>query len=372
MRRVLAALAILVLAGCGEEIPGHETAPVSTVEGAAGLVVREVAGGLDRPIYVAAAPGEAGRLYVVEQDGLIRVVEDGRVQPEPFLDIRDLVEVGPKGAVASEQGLLSVAFAPDYATSGILYVDYSDPQGAVNVVAYRARAGRVDPASARPLLVVPKESVRHYGGQLQLGPEEALYVSVGDDAASQVHPQSLEPGDVYGKILRLEGGEWRVVAYGLRNPWRFSFDRVTGDLWVGDVGESSWEEVSVMRRSGPDLVNFGWDAYEGNEPMVWDEGGHDELEGPGELAWPVAVYGHDTGCSVVGGYVYRGRQIPAVRGRYFYGDFCTGAVWSLDPADPTEVRHELDLGTTLASFGEDENGELYLVSRTGRVFILTV
>jgi glucose/arabinose dehydrogenase len=357
---------MLVLAGCGAEITGHEAAPVSTVESTTGLRAREVVDGLDRPVYVATAPGEEGRLYVVEQAGVVRIVSDGRVQGEPFLDIRDLVETGPTGTVASEQGLLSIAFAPDYATSGTVYVDYSDRQGAANVVAYTARGGRVDPTSARPLLVVPKESARHYGGQLQLGPDGALYVSVGDDAVSQVHPQSLAPGDVHGKILRLEGGGWRVVAYGLRNPWRFSFDRETGDLWVGDVGESSWEEVSVVHRSGPALVNFGWDAYEGNEPMIWDEGGHDELEGPGELTWPVAVYGHDAGCSVIGGYVYRGSAEPALQGAYVFADYCSGLMFTFDVSGSTfspKVVLRSELG--VSAFGEDDAGELYLVDFDG-------
>ena len=162
-----------------------------------------------------------------------------------------------------------------------------------------------------------------------------------------------------------------MVAYGLRNPWRFSFDRETGDLWIGDVGEVSWEEVSVVRHGTPLPVNLGWDAYEGFEAVVWDDGGHNEPRGDGELVWPVATFGRTGGCAaVIGGYVYRGTEIPALRGRYVYGDFCTGTIWSLDPADPGVVRRELELGTTLASFGEDEAGELYLVSRTGTVYRL--
>jgi glucose/arabinose dehydrogenase len=345
---------------------------VTTVASDAGLRAVVLAEGLDRPVHAATAPGEPNRLYVAGQGGLIQVVEDGRVLAESFLDLGDLVTTGPKDEPAAEQGLLSLAFAPDYATSGRFYVDYTDRDGDLRVVEYRARDGVADPDSARVLLEVEKRRPIHNGGQLQIGPDGDLYVGIGDDGASQLSPQSLAPGDLLGKIVRVsdEGGE--VFAYGLRNPWRFSFDRETGDLWIGDVGELAWEEVSVVPRGAALPVNLGWDAYEGYEAVVWDDGGHNEPRGPGELVWPAAVYARNEGCAaVIGGYVYRGERIPALRGRYVYGDFCSGAVWSLDPADPGLVRHELDLGTTLASFGEDEAGELYLVSRTGTIFSLS-
>jgi glucose/arabinose dehydrogenase len=170
-------------------------------------------------------------------------------------------------------------------------------------------------------------------------------------------------------VLRLDEDGWAVVAYGLRNPWRFSFDRGTGDLWIGDVGENRVEEIDRVP-VGTGLANLGWDGFEGYEEVVWDDGGHNDPSGPGELVWPVAVYTHEVGCSVIGGYVYRGAAVASAKGRYFYGDLCTGTVWSIDAADPTEVRQELALGTTLVSFGEDETGELYLVSRAGRIFRL--
>jgi glucose/arabinose dehydrogenase len=316
------------------------------------------------------APGEPDRLYLVEQAGIIRVLEHGAVLAQPFLDIRRLVKTSPKETPAGEQGLLSVAFAPDYPSSGRLYVDYTDLRGRVVVAEYQARDGHADPASARVLLVVPKTLPRHEGGQLQFGPDGGLYAAVGDDTLRYVHAQRLDGGDRRGKILRHDpsrpGDGWRIVAYGLRNPWRFSFDHATGQLWIADVGEASWEEISVVPREDDWPVNLGWPAYEGHEAR---EG---ELDGSGELVWPVAVYGRDAGCAVVGGYVYRGREIAGLRGRYVYGDFCTGRVWSLDPATPGDVRLELDLPVTLASFGEDAAGELYLVSRTGRMFRLAV
>jgi glucose/arabinose dehydrogenase len=369
---VLFAVASALAGGCGGGGVASPPAPQSTtVESDAGLRAVEIVRGLDRPVYAAAAPGEPGRLYVVGQAGLIQVLEGGRLLAEPFLDLAALIATGPKGEPAAEQGLLSLAFAPDYARSGRFFVDYTDRDGNVRVVEYYARDGVVQPDSARTLLLVEKRAPIHNGGQLQIGPDGGLYVGIGDDGTSQVSPQSLAPGDLLGKIVRVEESGPEVVAYGLRNPWRFSFDRGTGDLWIGDVGELAWEEVSVVGHGTALPVNLGWDAYEGHEEVVWDEGGHNEPRGPGELVWPAAVYARGEGCAaVIGGYVYRGERLPALRGRYVYGDFCTGAVWSLDPARPGLVRHELDLGTTLASFGEDEAGELYLVSRTGTIFRL--
>jgi glucose/arabinose dehydrogenase len=363
---LLAAALASALAACGSE--GGPLA--STVVAGSGLRAVEVVRGLDRPVYLTATAAEPGRLYVVEQAGVVRVVEDGRVLARPFLDVSARVLTSPKGEFASERGLLSLAFAPDYGESGRFVVFFTDRRGAVNVVEYRARNGRALPRSGRALLRVRKRSRRHHGGQLQFGPDGRLYASIGDDAMPRLHAQSLADGDFLGKILRLDPGGWTVVGYGLRNPWRFSFDRETGDLWVGDVGESGFEEVSTVPHTGPALVNFGWDAYEGFAEAVRLGGGHGEVRGPGELVWPVAQYGHDTGCAVTGGYVYRGAAVPDARGRYLYGDYCTGAVWSLDPGRPGEVRLELELGTTLASFGEDAAGELYLVSRTGRIFRL--
>jgi glucose/arabinose dehydrogenase len=271
-------------------------------------------------------------LYVVEQAGVIRVVDGGSARDAPYLDITSKVRTSPKGAFASERGLLSIAFPPDHAKSGRFYVDYTDRNGGVNVVEYRAVAGRADPASARNILHVAKKSERHHGGQLQFGPDGRLYVSLGDDEESRVHPQSLEAGDLLGKILARDVGDtgaaWEVIAYGMRNPWRFSFDSGTGDLWVADVGEAVWEEVTRVP-AGSGLVN-----------------------------------------PVIGGYVYRGRRLVRERGRYFYADYCAGSVWSVDPDRPQDVRLELELPTTIASFGQDSQGELYLVSRTGKIFRL--
>ncbi len=362
LARALAVATCLALAGCGGADPPDRDAVTAP---GAGLVAREVVSGLDRPVGLAATPAEPGRLYVVEQAGTVRVVEGRRVRAEPFLDIRGLVRTSPKGAFASEQGLLSLAFAADYARSGRFFVFYTGRDGHDVVAAYRAEDGRALPASARVLLRIPKRSERHHGGQLHVGPSGRLAASVGDDERLTGHPQSLAAGDPYGRVLELEpSGAWRVLAYGLRNPWRFSFDRATGDLWIGDVGENAWEEVDRVRARGRP-VNLGWPVYEGFHRF-----GEGDADGSGTLVWPVAEYSHEAGCSVTGGYLYRGRGAPSLRGRYVYGDYCTGVVWSVDPARPGDVREELRLPVTLSAFGEDAAGELYLVSRTGALFAI--
>jgi glucose/arabinose dehydrogenase len=315
----------------------------------------EIVRGLDRPVHAAVATGEPGRIYVVEQAGAIRVVEDGVLLPDPFLDIRSLVRTSAKGEASSEEGLLSLAFAPDYERSGRFSVAYTDRRGRLVVAEY---------PGGRAILTVAKDEPRHMGGALAFGPDGRLYASVGDDSLAYEHAQRLDERDSRGKIVRLDAnGKWSVVVYGLRNPWRFAFDRA-GDIWVADVGEASWEEVNVARPSGDTPPNLGWPAYEGYEP------GPGELSGSNDPVWPVAVYAHQDGCAVVGGFVYGGDLVPALHHRYVYGDFCTGRIWSLDPGRPADVRVELDLGTTVASFAEDADGELLVVSRTGTIFRL--
>jgi glucose/arabinose dehydrogenase len=349
------------------------TAPATTASEPsrpARLALAEVATGLESPVHVAAAPGEPVRLYVVEQIGRIRVVEDGNVRAEPFLDIAELVESG------GEQGLLSVAFHPEYAENGRLYVDYTDVNGDTRVVEYRAtrERSRVDAGSGRVILAVDQPYSNHNGGQLAFGPDGRLYVGMGDGGSGgdpENRAQNLR--ERLGKLLRLDvdrsGADWEIVAYGLRNPWRFSFDRENGDLYLGDVGQGAWEEVDYVPRSNTELVNFGWDVFEGRDRY------EDKEPNPaGRLTRPVVVYplGEGGTCSVVGGFVYRGEAIPSIQGRYFYGDYCAGTVWSFRIADgkAVEQRRERFAVERLTSFGEDEDGELYLVSHEGTIYRL--
>ena len=325
--------------------------------------LQAVARGLDQPTYATAAPGEPKRLYLVEQTGRIRVLEGGKLRAEPFLDLSAGISAG------GERGLLSVAFAPDYATSHRLYVDFTDPSGNTAVVEYRSDGTRALPATARRLLSVAQPYPNHNGGQLQFGRDGLLYVGMGDGGAGgDPGNRAQDLTSRLGKLLTIDTrtGAVAVAAIGLRNPWRFSFDRATGDLWIGDVGQNAWEEVDHVAVAALP-VNFGWSVLEGRVRFK------DEPLTPGSpLLGPVAVYPHSLGCSVTGGYVYRGTRIASLQGRYVYGDFCSGRIWSL-PATVTVrtrgVAPRLEPWTVaqLVSFGEDATGELLTVSQGGTV-----
>lgn len=335
-------------------------------EGGSGRLV-EVVSGLESPTFVAVAPGEPGRLYVVEQPGRIRIVDGGTLVEAPFLDIVGEVRSG------GEQGLLSVAFHPDYARNGLFYVDYTDRNGDTRVVEFRAEGG-AEPVRTRELLFAEQPYPNHNGGQLAFAPDGRLLVGMGDGGKAgdpEDHAQDL--ASPLGKLLAFDTDaaepEPEIVAYGLRNPWRFSFDRATGDLWIPDVGQDEWEEVNVVPAGESTLLNFGWDVLEGFEPYE-----DKPLESAGQLVDPVAVYDHSEGCSITGGYVYRGTELPELDGRYLYGDFCSGSIWSLAlPAGggDADVRREQITLPGLTTFGEDEAGRLHLASADGAVYRLS-
>jgi glucose/arabinose dehydrogenase len=341
--------------------------------------LRPVAEGLEEPVYVSAPAGEPERLYVVERAGRILLVENDKVRKEPFLDI------GARVRTEIEEGLHSIAFHPLYADNRLLYVDYNDKRGDIHVVEFRSDGSKVLKETARELLVIDKlEGVRwHNGGQLQFGPDGLLYVSMGDSARNpldpipSLHPTTADPKNhsqnlslLFGKLLTIDvdapEAEIRIAAYGLRNPWRFSFDRDNGDLYIADVGQHEWEEVDYLPSGYEGLPNFGWSVYEGVRPYNGDF----RLGDVGELVWPVLVYPHGSFqyCggrgSITGGYVYRGAEIPRLRGRYLFGDFCSFEVWSLrmENGRAVDVRKEPVEVPALVSFGEGATGELYAVA----------
>ena len=352
MRRI----AVLAVVVCGAIAVGS-----SLAANPSSLRLVRVAGGFSTPIFATQAPGEPKRLYVVEQPGRIRVVENGKVRATPFLDIRGLVSSG------GEQGLLGLAFPPDYARSRVFYVNYSARANGATVVArYRVRSGRAVPASATTILRVSQPYSNHNGGHLVFGPDRYLWVGLGDGGSGgdpENRAQNMET--LLGKMFRLDvrraSPQPEIVALGLRNPWRYSFDRRTGDLWIGDVGQNAVEEIDRWPRPGTELVNFGWDVYEGSSRF------EDKALGPGRLVQPVAEYGHGGGCSVTGGYVYRGPAIPRISGRYVFGDYCSGNIWSM-PAAGGPARLESVRLAGLSSFGEGLRGELYAVSHEGAVY----
>ncbi len=345
MRRLLLALAALALPGAAA---GHTSA--------LGLVqVAKVAA----PVYATAAPGEPGRLYVVEQAGRIVVLENGRIRARPFLDLRSQISSG------GERGLLSVAFDPHYRTNHRLYVDYTDLNGDTRVVRFRSNGSVAIPSSATQLVFVKDFAANHNGGQLEFGPDGRLYWGNGDGGGGgdpEHNGQSL--ARPFAKIMRLNvdapKARWQLVAYGLRNPWRFSFDRTNGDLYIGDVGQGEFEEIDYLRQGAGTIANFGWSRFEGNH--VYDSS--TALLTRGRYVPPVAEYPHSDGCSVSGGYVYRGKAIASAVGRYFYGDYCSGTIWSLRivGGKATGIRREPFTVKGLSSFGQDSAGELYAMS----------
>jgi glucose/arabinose dehydrogenase len=341
-----------VLAACGWS--SNDSAPAAS----AGYRFVQVASGLDSPVHVTTPPGETKRLYVTEQTGRIRIVQNGRITGT-LLDLRSQV------VCCGEQGLLSVAFHPRFAKNRRYFVYYTAP--ANRVVEYRGTR------RVRTLLNLADPYSNHNGGQLMFGPDGRLYVGTGDGGSGgdpENRAQNL--GSRFGKLLAINvdrrGARWQTVGYGLRNPWRFSFDRRTGDLYIGDVGQNSWEEVDFTPRRSPGLENYGWDVYEGRARYE-----SKQPNSAGRLVFPIAVYSlNGDPCAVTGGFVYRGSAVPAARGRYFYGDNCSGEIWSLRVVGgrARSARKESFKLPGLSSFGENGKGELYAVTLGGQVYRL--
>jgi len=334
--------------------------------------------GLEQPVYLTHAGDGSGRLFVVEQAGRIRVVRDGVISPGSFLDVSSRITSG------GERGLLGLAFAPDYASTGIFYVNYTDPNGDTVVARYTA----ADPASDAPeldrpetILAVEQPYANHNGGCLVFEPGTSrLWVGMGDGgAAGDPNGNAQNPRALLGKMLVLDVGgsgepEPEIVQTGVRNPWRFSFDRESRDLWIGDVGQNEWEEIDFVELADADGVDWGWDLWEGSHP--YPAGSNPKRSGH---RFPIAEYDHGKGGSVTGGYVYRGSAYPAMRGAYLYGDFSAGWIAGIRRTAPDgsvlETPEERDLiegGRVVpSSFGEDEAGELYVVDYTGSVWQIT-
>ncbi len=346
----------------------------------------EVASDFSRPLYLTNAGDGSNRLFVVEQSGKIWILQDGTRLETPFLDVSDRISREALGGDYTERGLLGLAFPPDYAQTGAFYINYTDLNGNTVVARYHVSAddpNAADPASEAQMLTVEQPYPNHNGGQLAFGPDGYLYIGLGD-GGSQGDPNGngQNTGVLLAKILRLDvsGDDGYAIpptnpfandavarpevwAYGLRNPWRFSFDRQTGDLYIADVGQNTWEEVNFQPADSAGGENYGWNIYEGNHAYA---GGNP----PPNLTLPFAEYSHDTGgCSVTGGYVYRGSGLPDLQGYYFFGDWCSGNLWASqkDASGTWQTNLVLQTGREISSFGEDEAGELYLLDYAGAV-----
>lgn len=347
-----------------------------------------VASGLSNPIAIANAGDGSGRLFVLEQQGRIRIIRDGALQKQPFLDISAKVDC------CGERGLLGLAFHPNFEENGFFYVNYIEKvegrHGDTVIARFQVSENpdQADPASETRLLSVVQPYPNHNGGSTVFGPDGYLYLGLGDGGSGgDPLGNGQNTGTLLGKILRLDvdgaepyaipadnpfaqgGGAPEVWAYGLRNPWRFSFDRLTGDLWIGEVGQNAWEEIDYLPAGSPGGVNFGWNYREGTHPFAGNES---SLPAGVTLIDPVAEYGHDQGVSVTGGFVYRGGQLPEWRGIYLYGDYGSGFIWGLFQAPDGAWQNSLlfQTGMNISSFGEDEAGEIYLADYSGSLYRL--
>ena len=384
----------LVLAGN----PAQPDAQALLAAGFPQIQLQPVAVGFQRPSYLTHAGDGSGRLFVVEQDGLIRILHtDGSITPTPFLDISSRVR-SPADGGGDEQGLLGLAFPPGYAQKGHFYVYYTNQDGNNLVVRFRLTGNPdvADPTSEEQILLLEHPgATNHNGGQLNFGADGYLYIGTGDGGGGGA-PNAQNPASLLGKILRIDveyatptamystylpclgkgegpgqdtayrippdnpfvgqaGYREEIWALGLRNPWRFSFDRQTHDLYIGDVGQNTYEEIDFQPSGSTGGENYGWNVLEGNHcynAATCDSTGKTP---------PVTEYDHSLGCSVTGGYAYRGTAYPAMQGIYFYADYCSGRIWGLQNNGVWQSMLLLESGRSVSSFGEGESGELYLV-----------
>jgi glucose/arabinose dehydrogenase len=376
---LLASIGLPICAGLAAGSCGSSSGP--SLPPGTGVRLAEIVSGLDFPLYLTAPPGDLRRLFIVERTGDIRIVKDGALLPNPFASFKGAVSLG------SEQGLLGLAFPLDYATSGRFVVHYTLPQGTTRLSLLQVSSDPdvADQTSEQVLQEVDQPFPNHNGGQLAFGPDGFLYFGLGDGGGSGdpgERGQNLQ--DNLGAILRWNlppgsvpddnpfvgqpGVNDLIWSYGLRNPWRFSFDRGTGDLYIADVGEHALEEINVApaAEGAGRAVNYGWSIMEGNQCF-----NRSQCDQTG-LTLPTLQYSHSEGCSIIGGYVYRGSALPDVQGVYFYGDYCEGWVRSFRYTDGV-VTEETDWpslrpGGFITSFGEDTAGELYVLSSGGGVF----
>ncbi|MDQ3282992.1 MAG: PQQ-dependent sugar dehydrogenase [Acidobacteriota bacterium] len=344
----------------------------------AAITFQPVVSGVQSPVAIAHA-GDA-RMFIVQQNGIIRVYDPPALRPEPFLDIRTLVSTN-----ASERGLLGLAFHPGYAENGLFFVDYTDQSGDTVVARYTRSAtdpNRADASSARTILHIGQPFANHNGGQLQFGPDGYLYIGMGDGGSGgDPGNRAQDPADLLGKILRIDvnaepyaipptnpfagrsSARGEIWATGLRNPWRFSFDRSYGDLWIADVGQGAWEEINFQPAASIGGENYGWRKMEGTHCFTPSTNCRDA-----SMVLPVIEYDHsEHACSVTGGYVYRGTVSRRLYANYIYGDFCNGRIWaaSHDASGAVVSRLLADTNFFISTFGEDALGEIYVADYNG-------
>lgn len=349
------------------------------------IQIEQIASGYTRPTFITHAFDD--RLFVVEERGLVTIIQDGERVPTPFLDIQDRVN-----NQANEQGLFSILFHPDYPETNYFFVNYTRADGSsvISRMSVSDDPNRGDPASELVMLVIGQPYNNHNGGQMHFGPDGYLYIGMGDGGSGgDPLNHGQDATTLLGSMLRIDVNSNSERGYaippdnpyldnderpneiwgiGLRNPWRFSFDRLTGDLYVADVGQSAWEEIHLIPAGTPGGINFGWNIMEGRQCF---RGSDCDQTG---LDIPIWDYDHSNGCSITGGYVYRGEAYPELWGNYFFSDYCSGNIWALVAQDEGEpiVNLVLQSGLGPASFGQDANGEVYISDhRGGGIYRLT-
>lgn len=378
--------------GARTQAPNSGNAMFSSAGTVPGVALVEVLSLPSTPIYFVSPAGD-DRLFIVQRNGAIRILANGKLLPDVFLDLTEKITEEGEG------GLLSMAFHPRYGENGLFFVNYTDTKGDTVVARYR-RSGqdpnRADPASATRFLWIAQPYSNHNGGQLQFGPDGYLYIGMGDGGSAgdpacnaQRHvnllgkmlrididhptggrPYSIPPDNPFLGANRLPDEAWAI---GLRNPWRFTFDRATNDLWIGDVGQNRVEEIDFQPAGTPAGRNYGWKPMEGTRCFADDDcPAATPACGAPELTLPVLEYTHDDGnCSVTGGYVYRGRAIPSLVGRYLFADYCSGRIWAAKPGKSGfDVQQFGDVVLSVVSFGEDREGEIWLGTLEGKVLRL--
>ncbi len=429
--KVLTVVLLFVMIGCQPYLTGHTlftATPVTTVQGLYDITkpqnistttifpaplaitwpviaLQEVITGLSQPLHIAHAGDASGRLFIVEKAGRIKVYLNNIYQAT-FLDIHTKV------SIVSEQGLLSVVFPASYSTSGNFYVNYTNLAGDTVIARYQVSSNpnMADPASEEILLTIDQPYDNHNGGQMAFGPDGYLYIGMGDGGSGgDPGNRAQNPGELLGKILRIDvertyspvppGGSHYIYipvilrsginppyliptdnpyintpgyrpeiwALGLRNPWRFSFDRLSGDLYIADVGQNAWEEVDYQPSSSTGGENYGWRILEGNHCYNPSSG----CIPPSSYSAPILEYSHSNGCSITGGFVYRGGTYPAMQGIYFYGDFCNGKIWGAYNDNGWQTSLLTTAPFMISTFGEDEAGEVYLAGYSnGKIYLL--
>ncbi len=388
MYACLSVLPLAIFVSCSTGGSSDNINPIPPPGSSTTVALRAVVSGLDSPVAITHAGDD--RLFVTLQPGRVAVLRNGQVLATPFLDISALVSSG------GERGLLSVAFHPNFAGNGLFFVDYTDLAGDTVIARYRVSAAdpdRADPASGVILLTIAQPFSNHNGGQLQFGPDGKLYIGMGDGGSGGDPQLNAQRDDtLLGKLLRIDvdsasnsppfyavpsdnplfgGVRNEIWAKGLRNPWRFSFDRLTGDLYIGDVGQNGREEIDLQPRASRGGENYGWNVMEGR--VCFSDAalsiGAPPCNDP-RLTAPIIEYDHSQGnCSVTGGYVYRGTQVSGLSGAYLYGDFCSGNLWAARRNGSAWTVESLPpRATGLTTFGEALDGEMYLATSSGTLY----